>query len=355
MLYKPDFEEIVPRMEACWRRELLDRACISIHAPNGKKRREIPEPPTLYEKWTNHEYVLDRAEADMEATYYAGDAIPVLRPNLGPDLFSALMGGTIEYREDTSWVAPCIADWNEAPSFEIDKDSFEWKWHLEIYDKAKERSKGRYFVAAPDCHSGGDALLAMRGGTNLCMDIYDHPDALRAAMDKLEKAVIDFHEGFWEPIEANCQKGHATSWMRMWSPGRSNVIQLDLLALISPEQFREFFYHELEVQCGALENTLFHLDGPDAVKHLPVLYELPGNSAAIQWVHGAGKGPMTKWLALLKEMQSHGMGLHLSCEAAEVETLMRELSSKGLYLSTWAKNVEEADELVRLAAALTHE
>ena len=353
MEFKPDFEEIVPRMEAWWRGEVLDRACIAVTAPKAKPRA-VAEPGSVEERWTNREYLIDAAEARIESTYYAGEAIPCFRPNLGPDLFSALLGGTIEYRPDTSWVAPCIHDWSDPPAFEMDTSAPEWKWHEEIYREVAPRAEGRYLVCAPDCHSGGDSLLSMRGGTDLCMDIYDHPEELLAAMRKLETAVVAFHEGWWGPIEATGQKGHGTSWLDTWSPGRSNVIQLDLLALISPQMFRDFFYHELEVQCEALDDTIFHLDGPDAIVHLPVLYELQ-NVAAIQWVYGAGNGPMTRWMDLLKEIQSNGMGLHLSCEPGEVETLLRELSAKGLYLRTWTETPEEADELAKLAAELSRD
>ncbi|MBN1810183.1 MAG: hypothetical protein JW909_14050 [Planctomycetes bacterium] len=354
MLCKPDFEEIIPRMEAWWRGELLDRAAIAVRAPNGRPRREIPDPGSLEARWMNHAWILDNAEASFESTYFAGEAVPIIHPNLGPDYFSALLGGRIEYREGTSWVAPFL-DWDSSIPFEINTDSFEWKWLHDMYRLTADRSRGKYLVGAHDCHSGGDALLAMRGGTDICMDLYDRPDVIKATMAKLEKAVVQFHDAFWEGIEANGQRGHASSWLSTWSPGRSNVIQLDLLALISPDMFREFFFHELVVQCGALENTIFHLDGPDAVKHLSILYDLPKNCAAIQWVYGAGNGPMTRWLDLLKQIQSHGMGLHLSCEPGEVETILTELSSKGLYLSVGARSTEEADAMVALASKLAHD
>jgi hypothetical protein len=143
MLYKPDFESIIPRMEAWWKGEMLDRACVAVYAPNGKPRREVPKPPTLYEQWTNHDYILDRAEAGFETTYFAGEATPMYYPNLGPDLFAALLGGNIEYRETTSWVAPFL-DWDNPVSFEINKASFEWKWLMEMYERVKERSRGKY-------------------------------------------------------------------------------------------------------------------------------------------------------------------------------------------------------------------
>ncbi len=367
MEYKPEFEEIVPRMEAWWQGELLDRACIAVHAPNGRPLREVPQPDTPFARRTDLEYVFGVAEAYMEATYFAGEAIPVFQPDLGADVFSACLGAPLEFTEHTTWAEQVIGDWDDAPSFEIDRGSFAWKWQREVYEMAAERARGRYFVAAPDCHSGGDALLSMRGGSNLCMDIYDRPDALRAAMAQLEKSVVEFHEEWWPLIEASGQRGHTTSWLSTWSPGRSNVIQLDLLAVISPAQFREFFLHELEAQMEALDNTIYHLDGPDAIPHVPILHELFGHTPdrssdrsresviPIQWVPGAGAPPMVEWIPFLRELQAGGSNLHLWCEASEVEPLLRGLSSRGLFLSVSAKDAAEADELVGLAARLAHE
>lgn len=353
MKYKPDFEQMIPRMQAWWNGELVDRACMDVSAPNGKEMRDPPEPSSLEEQWTNQDMILDKAEAEMKTTYYAGESFPFFRPNLGPDFFAAILGGTIEYRESTTWVAPFL-DWDNPLAFEIETKGFYWKWVMEITEKAAERAQGKFLVSAHDCHSGGDALLAMRGGMDICLDLFDHPEKLHQAMDKLEKAVLKFHEAFWQRIEAHGQKGHTTAWMRVWSPGRSSAVQLDLLALISPEQFREFFYHELQVQCNALDNVIFHLDGSDALKHLPILYELP-NITTIQWVHGAGNGPMTKWIHLLKEVQTNAKGLHLSCQPEDVETLLTELSSKGLFLRVSAESVEQADHLIKLAEKLAHE
>ncbi len=367
MLCKPDFEDIIPRMEAWWRGELLDRACVAVWAPSGKPQREVSAPATPFARRSDPDYLLDAAEASMEATYFAGEAIPVFQPDLGPDAFAACLGAPMEYTEHTTWAKEIIADWNDPPSFEIDPEAFAWKWHHDIYRIAAERAAGRYLLAAPDCHSGGDALLAMRGGSNLCLDIYDHPEAIRSAMSQLEKSVVEFHEEWWPLIEATGQRGHTNSWLKTWSPGRSNAIQLDLLAVISPGQFREFFRHELEVQMEVLDNTIYHLDGPDAVAHVPALHELFGHTPdrssdkgrgsviPIQWVPGAGALPMTKWVPFLKELQGAGANVHLWCEPSEVETLLRELSSRGLFIATSAGSVEEADRLIELANELSHE
>lgn len=353
MEFKPDFEAILPRMKAWWARELLDRPCIAVQAPNGRPVKPLPGPASPEAQWTDQDAVFDRVEARMAATWYGGEAIPVFWPNLGPDWFSALMGGTIEFREDTTWVAPFIHDWDAVPPLELNEERFEWKWFLEMYAKAAVRAKDRYFISAPDCHSGGDALVAMRGGMDLLLDLYDRPETIKTAMAELETAVLRFHSALRGPIEATGQPGHTCAWLQTWSPGYSNATQLDALALIAPDQFREFFRNELIAQYTVLDQAIFHLDGADAVKHLPLLCEIPALTH-IQWVHGDGKGPMTKWIPLLKEIQANGRGLHLRCGPREVETLVNELSSAGLYLSVAAGSIEEGEELLRIAAKKAH-
>ena len=367
MQYKPDLDSIIPRMEAWWQGEILDRACIAVCAPNGKTKREVPRPTTIVERWTDPDYVFESQEASLETTYYAGEAIPVFRPGLGPDTFAACLGAPIEFREDTSWSRHVITDWAAPPSFQIDEESLAWKWYHDMYRMAASRAAGRYFVAPPDCHSGGDCLLAMRGGIPLCMDLYDFPEAIHAAMGQLEAAVVRFHDTFFSLVETTGQRGHTSYWLRVWSPGRSQMMQLDLLALIAPKHFEEFFYHELEVNAEVLDSAIFHLDGPDAIKHLPILYRLLEQTRAkadgrkkfgvvsLQWQPGAGNFPMSNWIPLLQEMQRNGANIYVDCDPSEVEQMLTELSSKGLFLSTGAANKQEADHLVKLAGKLTHE
>jgi hypothetical protein len=367
MLCRPDFDEIIPRLKAWWQGEVHDRACMAVYAPSGRPRREILPPSSIAEQWTDPDYVFESREAELGSIYHAGEAIPVFRPGLGPDTFSALLGAELEFTADTSWARPVVQDWNSPPLFEIDRQSSAWQWYRQMYELAAERAPGRYLVAPPDCHSGGDCLLAMRGGTPLCMDLYDHPEAVRAAMGKLERAVVEFHETFFSLIERTGQQGHTCCNLKVWSPGRSQMMQLDLLALISPRQFEDFFYRELEVQTEVLDSAIFHLDGPDAIKHLPILYELMTQSrlkgdgerrfglVGIQWVPGAGNYPMSKWIPLLRDIQKNGANIWVHCDADEVELMLSELSSRGLFITTGAESPEHADDLVRLAERLTHD
>ena len=124
--------------------------------------------------------------------------------------------------------------------------------------------------------------------------------------------------------------------------------------MISRRMFDDVFLPGIVQECRFAQASIYHLDGPGALRHLDSLLSIPELNA-IQWVYGAGNGPMTKWLDLLKEIQGYGIGLHLGCEPNEVETILTELSSKGLYIRSWAKDIEEGEELIKLAEKLSHE
>ncbi len=97
-----------------------------------------------------------------------------------------------------------------------------------------------------------------------------------------------------------------------------------------------------------LERSIFHLDGPDAVKHLDALLEIP-ELDAIQWVPGAGKPPALGWLPLLRRVQAAGKSLHISSPPEDVEALAEALAPQGLMISvegTFASR-EEGEQFIR--------
>jgi len=118
--------------------------------------------------------------------------------------------------------------------------------------------------------------------------------------------------------------------------------------MISPKIFRDFFLRHLERQTNFLDYSIYHLDGPGAIKHLDALLELP-RLHAIQWVPGAGAPPMREWIPLLKRIQEAGKGLVLDITPEDVKPLLSQLDKRGLCLRTWCSSLEEGEELLRMA------
>ena len=139
------------------------------------------------------------------------------------------------------------------------------------------------------------------------------------------------------------------SWMGIWSLTPAIDLQCDFSCMISPAMFDDLFLPALREQTERVDRTIYHLDGPDAVRHLDSLLSLP-RLTGIQWVPGAGAPPMSDWVDLLRKILDAGKLLYITCAANEVEFLLDRLPHPGLLLETACGSREEADELVRNVA-----
>lgn len=352
MLYKPDFEQACERMNAWWHQEVLDRVCIQVTAPQPN-RVEPLQPRDLQQRWLDMDYVLAATETRIRGTYHAGEAFPMLMPNLGPDAFAAYLGAELIFADTTTYVKPLITSWDEIPSLEFDVSAAWWQKMESMCLQALEYARGKFFVSLPDGHGGPDALAALRKPQNLCMDLVDHPDQVLAALERLDNANLAYHDRLFE-IFHEYQDG-GTGFVPAWGPGRTATSQCDFLALIGPQMGERFIRRSIACETEALDRSVFHLDGPDALVHLDMLLQIPGINA-IQWVPGSGNPTAHHWLPYLKRIQQAGKGLWLTASGPqEVELLVRQLKPGGLMINTSVATPQEADELVAKVAGWTTE
>ena len=116
-------------------------------------------------------------------------------------------------------------------------------------------------------------------------------------------------------------------------------LQCDFNALISREMFRDFTQESLAKQCRNLDYSVFHLDGPDAIKHVPVLMDIKELNA-LQWTCGAGKpdGGHPDWYPIYDQVRAAGKGLHIMIYDGKPEDweisaqkLVKRYGTAGLY------------------------
>lgn len=347
--YKPDWPQAVERWEAFWRHEVLDRPVIAVTAPqDGVTRRSVTAPADLRTRWWDYEYRIDAAMAVMEATWYGGEAFPMYLPNLGPDCFASWLGAPLEFMETTSWARPIIEDWEQ----DLDKIRFApecatWQWQLEATAAAGEAGAGKFLVGLADLHGGMDAVAALRHPDRLCLDLIDQPDMVASAMARITPVFFEVYEAM-DAIARRTQTG-STTWLPAYTQGRWYPTSCDYAALIGPAHFDTFVLPDLRAQCDWLDCALYHLDGPDAIRHVPSLCSLE-NLHAIQWVHGAGAGPMTRWIELLQDIQARGKGLHLAVTPEEIKPLLEVLSPGGVCFHTACRSRAEGEALLDAAA-----
>ena len=131
---KSKLAESLKRNEAFWNSELKGGPLMWVTAPDAKPGTPPAEPDKQEEMWTDVDYYVAAGEDQLARTHYAGDALPICHPWLGPDQFAAWLGAemTILPKEFTSWVKPFVDDWSKFVELAIDPDNKWWRLYLEL-------------------------------------------------------------------------------------------------------------------------------------------------------------------------------------------------------------------------------
>jgi len=354
LIYKEDWELCQKRIDAWWHKEIIDRVPIKVIAPRRSKSSKslLSKPPEqkpedLEDYWINSEKVIPRLESLIEATYWAGEAFPVMFPvSIGMvAILANYLGAPIKFlNTHTTWSEPIINNWKNRPEFKFNPYNKWWHLSSKLLGEAAEHAPGRYYVGIPDLNGPGEILSRLRGPENLAVDLIDNPRCVKKALEEINYAWLRY----WEACVGIIHQyiGEYIYWMGIWSESPSVDLQCDFSCMISSDMFNEFFLPFIEQQTEWIGRTIYHLDGPGALRHLNALLSLP-HLTGIQWVPGAGAPPMREWVPLLKKIQKAGKLLYISCEKKEVQYLLEELSPEGLLLETHCESIEEANELLK--------
>jgi hypothetical protein len=239
-------------------------------------------------------------------------------------------------------VQPCVEDLAAyRPTF--DRANPWWRCMCELIEAVCAVAEGRFLVGVPDLHGGGDALAALRHPDRLALDLYDSPAEVRRIMPALTAIYRDVFGEYVRRI-GRVQDG-CTTWLRAYSRGTYTALQNDFSGLISPGMFVDFFLPEVRELSAALDNSLYHLDGPIALGNLPHLLEI-AELDGIQWVPGAGSGPMSRWIDVCRQILEAGKCLHIACGAGEVDALLHALPHEGLFIGTGCAGEAEGRALL---------
>jgi len=365
LAWKEDWPAARQRLEAWWQGEALERVALQVTAPKAGAVR--PSQPSLASlpaldadatqeqveaAWLDLEARLERFERAAANTFYGGEAYPSLTTFFSSDSLSAYLGCACIFsavQPDTIWFKEALPR-RELPLFALTPDNKWWRATLEMTALAAERSQGRYFVGHTDIGGVGDVLSHLRGPQQLCLDLADDAEWVREMERRLEPlwfAVYEQQEALLVPYLEG-----SDGWLHVWGPGRTYPIQCDLSALISPGMFADVFLPYVAAQARWLDNCVYHLDGPSAIRHLDLLLDIP-EIRAIQWVPGDGNGPLSRWLSLLHRIQQAGKSVVVTAQPNEIEALLDGLSPAGLLIQTSCASEAEAHQLLKDATTWT--
>ncbi len=356
MAYLEDWQSSEEAMRSWWARD-NDRPILAIYAPrtDGHSSTEestpTPSPRDLKQAWCDVEFRIALARHHFKRTFYGGAACPTWWPNVGPTSLSAYYGCPVVLGDSTVWQEPIVTDWADA-ELVFDGNCEWWRLTVELTEAAAADARGEYLVGITDLGDAFDAMSHLSRPDELCIAMSEHPEQIQRARDQL----LDGWLRCYDRLYRICQRNRAgsTHWLGTWSPGRGYVLQCDFSCMISTEMFGRFVIPQLERQLQWLDYSVYHLDGPGAVRHLDLLLNLPRLNA-IQWVPGAGNRPPTGWIDLYRRIQAAGKGIHASASPDEVRPLLEQLGWRGLLIACRAESIEQAEYLLALPDAIAAE
>ncbi len=346
-----DWERRLDRQDAFWRREVLDRPVVSMAVWRGGHDAPARTCASERERWFDAEAAAARAAAQVKNTVYCGDALPGVMPNLGPEVFNAFLGMELEFGPATSWSVPNLHDWRGIDAIRFDRANPYWRKMEELTGALLEAGRGLFYVGLTDFHPGGDACAAFRDPLQFNIDLIESPAEVKRLMRVVTDRYFEVFAASRKRLEAAGQA--CCTWAGPVSRLAWYVPSNDFSCMVSREMFDTFFLPGIAEECRALEASIYHLDGPGALRHLDSLLAIP-ELDAIQWVYGAGNGRASDWLHVYCKCQAAGKGVQIFAGLDELETLMGALRPEGVWLGVHGvKDRGTADAVLRRVARWT--
>ncbi len=331
---KPDYEDTKRRIDAFWDRELIDRPVVQFYLSKPEDEW-LPMPVsghrTPADRWLDTEYQTEYKATNLKNREFLGDSLPVVHPNLGPEILSALYGCPIHFGDyGTSWTDPILEDWDQADDIVLDwNHPYLHKLH-EMTDALLEAGRGVFITGMTDWHPGGDAVAALRDPQNLAMDMITHQEELKRLLARIERDYYTMYNVFYEKLRAAGQP--ISTWLQLISDSRYYVPSNDFSCMISTAMFEDVFLPGIRRECEFLDRSIYHLDGPGALRHLDSILAIPDLNA-LQWVPGAGNQGFAQWVHIYQRAQAAGKGVQVVCTLDEIPDVMETLDPHGLFLS----------------------
>ena len=337
-------EETKQRFDAWWKGEKTDRPMLRLI-----KQRENPDQSKLIDLHPFYKSYRDlhinpdlrvAATRNLDVTHeFMFEAFNYVDINMGPGSMAAYLAADPEYSEDTVWYHKIDTDnVRDFTKLSFEKSTKYWQEHLDVVKRAVELAGEDYFVCIPDIIENLDVISSLRGPEELCFDLMDDPEGVQACVDMVDNNYFKYYDAMYDAVKRPNGECCYTAFS-IWGRGKVAKLQCDFSCLMSAESFEELVIPSLKKQCDKIPYTLYHLDGKDAIRHVPALMKLEKLNA-LNWTFGAGQPDASdeRWFPIYDQVMDAGKSLWLSfCDgsveewAGNAKKIAARYGNKGLY------------------------
>ncbi|MFZ2656775.1 MAG: hypothetical protein WAX69_17715 [Victivallales bacterium] len=339
-------EERKGRHLSFWKMENRDRPLVIMSRQKPADSQEDKyllslKQADLTKYWSDPDVLMLRAKRNIASQECLGDSLPSMRVPLGPLMLSTFLGSGVEFQPDTVWFHPCTDKLDDLKDLKLDPDN---RWWRLVEDCCLRMAQERTTIpVVPDLGGIGDNLAAMVGADVLMLEMIERPELVKKVIRRMLDIMKSCYDRIYRIIGSS---GNGTStWLGVWSPGKTGILQNDLSIMLSTEMYKEFFQEEFREMCDFYDYTIFHLDGTRSQQHLD------GFLLGLQGLDGVqvGSDPGTRAMEVLpalKLIQSRGKRIFTYVFQDEADELFSALSPRGVCATTEIAADGEADEFI---------
>jgi 5-methyltetrahydrofolate--homocysteine methyltransferase len=320
------------------------------------ERAEALKSKDMDDKYLNAERIVERFRYFCETHEFMAESFPNLSIDFGPGSMAGYLGCNIVFNKNTVWFDEFVEDWLEYKDLEYDPENEWFKKHIELFRRVKELAGDDFYIGIPDIMENIDVLASMRGAQNTIFDMVDEPEEMERRIAQIDDIYFKYYDQFYDIVKDE-GNGSCYTVFQIWGSGRTAKLQCDFSAMMSPDNFRDFIQPSLRKQAKQLDHVLYHLDGPDAIKHVDALMEIE-EIDALQWTSGdyGPDGTFEQWYEIYDKAVAAGKGLWVKVYSGEVEEWLERLDklvarygSNALFLYFSPMPMERAQRLLEHA------
>lgn len=337
-------EETKQRFDAWWRGEKTDRPMMRLI-----KARTQPDKSKLIDLQPYYKSDKDlhigpelrvAATRNLDVTHeFLFEAFNYVDINMGPGSMAAYLAADPEYSRDTVWYHKIETESvRDFENLSFKKSTKYWEEHLAAVRRAVELAGEDYFVCIPDIIENLDVLASLRGSEELCFDLMDDPEGVQRCIQMVDDNYFSYYDAMYDIVKRKNGECCYTAFS-IWGRDKVAKLQCDFSCLMSAASFEELVIPSLKKQCDKIPYTLYHLDGKDAIRHVPALMKLDKLNA-LNWTFGAGQPDAAdeRWFKIYDQVMDAGKSLWLSfCDgtveqwAGNAKKVADRYGNKGLY------------------------
>ena len=236
--------------------------------------REPPAPASVADRHTNASYIARHTRYRMSRLRWPADILPAAWPHVGTLPLATYLGATPQYAGNNVWYHPCMSDIERHPPLVFDPNHAECRQLESIVRETVALADGNYFCGMPALLGGIDVLAELRGTAELLMDMIELPAAVHQRLRQIQEAYVAAFDRMHAIVKTDDAGSMCYGYFMLWGRGRTGLCQCDTAAMFSPQMFGEFVIPYLCEQCAYLDRSMFHVDGSQALIHLPLLLEV---------------------------------------------------------------------------------